>query len=418
MTATKIYLKPQDVKYSLANTPQLTFEVTDACNLNCMYCGYGDMYDDHDRRENKKLSIKKAYRLLDYLNELWNSPMNVSHARNIYVSFYGGEPLLNMDFVRKVVDYLENLHCPARAFHFSMTTNAILLHRYMNYLAEHNFSMLISLDGDRENMGYRVDHQGRSVFDRVIQNVDLVREKHPEYFKNSVSFNAVLHNRNSVESIHRFFKERYGKMPNIAELNNTGIREDKIELFEKTYRNSVESLYQAEHYSEIMKEMALQIGSYKTVGMYLMQYSEFVYRDYNELLFGKHENPNQPPTGTCLPFSKKIYITVNGKLLPCERIGHQYALGNVTDEKVELDYKAIANKYNSYYAKMEKQCQGCFIKKSCIQCIYNLEDADCRPVCSGYMNKQEFERYQNAQIEFLSNNPKEYYRIMEDLTVV
>ena len=32
------------VKEELANLKQLVFEVTDACNLRCKYCGYGELY--------------------------------------------------------------------------------------------------------------------------------------------------------------------------------------------------------------------------------------------------------------------------------------------------------------------------------------------------------------------------------------
>jgi molybdenum cofactor biosynthesis enzyme MoaA len=41
-----------DILYQLSNLPQLTFEVTDACNLRCKYCGHGEFYDDYDKREN------------------------------------------------------------------------------------------------------------------------------------------------------------------------------------------------------------------------------------------------------------------------------------------------------------------------------------------------------------------------------
>lgn len=40
----KEYLKPDDIRKCLANTPQVTFEVTDACNLRCEYCGYGNFF--------------------------------------------------------------------------------------------------------------------------------------------------------------------------------------------------------------------------------------------------------------------------------------------------------------------------------------------------------------------------------------
>lgn len=66
----KEYLCGEDIKLSLANTPQITFEVTDACNLSCRYCAYGDLYSDYDDRENKMLSVDKAIRLLSYINQL------------------------------------------------------------------------------------------------------------------------------------------------------------------------------------------------------------------------------------------------------------------------------------------------------------------------------------------------------------
>jgi uncharacterized protein len=66
----KIYLSAKDIEISLANTPQITFEITDACNLNCTYCGYGKFYSDHDARENKRLSPHKAVVLFEYLNKL------------------------------------------------------------------------------------------------------------------------------------------------------------------------------------------------------------------------------------------------------------------------------------------------------------------------------------------------------------
>jgi sulfatase maturation enzyme AslB (radical SAM superfamily) len=38
------YLSIEHIKYSLSNLHLLTFEVTDACNLKCKYCGYGEFY--------------------------------------------------------------------------------------------------------------------------------------------------------------------------------------------------------------------------------------------------------------------------------------------------------------------------------------------------------------------------------------
>jgi uncharacterized protein len=52
----------ENITYSLANLPQLVFEITDVCNLKCKYCAYGEFYDDYDSREDKMSPVEKAIR--------------------------------------------------------------------------------------------------------------------------------------------------------------------------------------------------------------------------------------------------------------------------------------------------------------------------------------------------------------------
>ena len=44
-------ITPQEIGNNLVNLRQLTFEVTDDCNLRCRYCGYGEMYSGYDERK-------------------------------------------------------------------------------------------------------------------------------------------------------------------------------------------------------------------------------------------------------------------------------------------------------------------------------------------------------------------------------
>lgn len=113
----------EDVKRSVSNSPQLTFEITDACNLECEYCGYGKFYSDYDERKSTRLSPQRAKVLLDYLSSLWGSEPNASHNQNVYISFYGGEPLMNVPFIKEVISYVEEFNCPSRSFTFNMTAN-------------------------------------------------------------------------------------------------------------------------------------------------------------------------------------------------------------------------------------------------------------------------------------------------------
>lgn len=412
----KKYINSHIIAHQLSNLKQITFEVTDSCNLRCKYCGYGEFYEDYDKRENKKMPIEYAINLIDYLIPFWNSPQNLSSDRNVYVSFYGGEPLLNMEFIKEVVQHIETLQCQNRHFTFSMTTNGILLDKHIDYLVAKNFNLLVSLDGNHYNNSYRVDLLGNESFDRVVKNIDLIFNRYPKFFLYNVNFNAVLHNRNSIQDIYDFFTKTYKKNPSIGELNNMGIKEEKIDLFQRTYRNVIESLHQSEHYEKIEKEMFLRVPTFRSVLIFLHQFSDFVYRDYNELLFGKKKVSNWI-TGTCQPFSKKIFVTVNGKILPCERIGHQFSLGLISKEGVFLDFAVIEEKYNHYLLKLEKQCSKCYRKSMCTQCVFNIENLENEPICHGYMTKKEFDKYVKDNINFISQNPEEYYKLMEEVYV-
>lgn len=57
----------EDIEQNLINLRQLVFEVTDSCNLRCKYCGYADLYEGYDKRENLYFPFRRAQLLIDYL---------------------------------------------------------------------------------------------------------------------------------------------------------------------------------------------------------------------------------------------------------------------------------------------------------------------------------------------------------------
>lgn len=401
---------------SLANMPQITFEVTEACNLKCMYCGYGEFYEDYDIRKNNKMDVSKAILILEYLNDLWNSNRNQSYYKNVYISFYGGEPLLNMSFIEKIVNFVNRMDCKTRSFIYSITTNAILLDKYMDYLVGNNFNILISLDGDKFNNSYRIDINGNSSFEKVVENIDLLMNLYPNYFIEKVNFNSVLHNRNSVDDVFNYIKNRYGKIPSINELNSIGIKHCKKEHFMATYRNVYESICQSENYDKIEQEMFLKTPSSKSFTTFLWRHSGLMFNNYVDLLYD-NTNVSYIPTGTCVPFSKKMFITVNGKILPCEKIGHQYAVGQIINGVVDIDCEKIANKYNEYFKKLKRQCCNCYNVASCVQCVYNLDNIDDNPVCYDFMTYAEFLNYYEENMRYMQKFPDDYYRILRDVEI-
>jgi len=407
-------LSPSDVKESIANTNLVTFEVTDQCSLKCAYCGYGKFYNNYDRRENKTMDIAAGMHMLSYLQDSWNSSLNQSHDRNIYLGFYGGEPLLNFSFIDKMIAYAEELKLLHNRFSFSMTTNGILVDKYMDFLAANDFNLLISLDGNEINNQYRVFPDGKSAFLVIMKNIEALKKKHPGYFKDKVNFNAVLYNKNSVSEIFHFFKDHFGKTPRISSLNTSGINEAQKEAFWKTYANISESLYKSEDYSMIEREMFIGLPNIQSVSTFLHSINDFSFNDYNDLLHFFDEK-ERLPTGTCVPFSKKIFITVSGKILACERIGHRLVLGHVNPQAVTIDYEIIAKNYNEWFDKLRKQCYNCFNADACTQCIFNLDVTGKNPVCNGFMDSDDYSRYFSSNIDFIESKPSVYAKILKEV---
>ncbi|MFA8435687.1 MAG: radical SAM peptide maturase [Marinifilaceae bacterium] len=409
-------LTAADIHEQLCNLDQLTFEITDACNLNCKYCGYGEFYNDYDTRTNHQLNHQYAINLINYLVRLWNSNSNYSHQKVVYISFYGGEPLLNMEFIKLIVHYIESLHSKNIRFKYSITTNGILLDKYMDFLVEQKFNILISLDGNKSNNAYRVNHNGVNSFDKIYTNAKLLERMHPDFFVHNVYFNSVLHNKNNVPELVTFFKREFNKTPRITELNKTGIRHDKHEEFDRMYNNKYHSISGSKKEYELPKELIFENPKTTELNIFLHQHSENVFFSYNDLLATSGKT-KKIPTGTCLPFGKKLFVTVNGKILVCERIGHQFAAGKISENGIELDFEDIANKYNGYYESLKSQCSKCYRLKTCTQCIFSMETKNQKLYCKHFMNKEQFNRYKNALTDYLRNNPELYTQIMTEVTV-
>lgn len=399
---------------TLANIRQITFETTDGCNLDCLYCGFGKLYNDYDARENKNLNPEVAHQVLNYFANHLNSNLNSSEGKTLYISFYGGEPLLNFPFIHSVVHHTNHMHWLHNKITFSITTNGVLLDKYMDFLAKNEFNLLISLDGNATNNGYRIFKNHQPAFPTITRNIDGLKSRYPDYFEKSVNFNAVLHNKNSVESIYKFFKEKYGKTPSIAEINTNGIREDKRDEFLATYANINHSLTQSHDCQKIEEDMFIALPRIQETAMFLYQYGGYTFKNYWDLLFNDQPAPRLP-TGTCFPFSKKVFITVNGKILACERIGHQFVLGHAGPDSVDINPGEIAGIYNEYFDKIRNQCAHCADVESCSQCIFNLDIEKKNPVCYSFKNREEFAQQLSGQLSYLEEHGQTYGRIMKSV---
>lgn len=409
-------ITPDLINYQLANIRHVGFEVTDACNLKCTYCTYGDLYNDYDERSNKQIDPQKAIVLLDFLIEKSHSQENHSPVNEILISFYGGEPLLNIDFIQQIINYTQQKQDCVTKFNYGITTNAIYLKKHLSFLRQYNFLVTVSLDGSKQNNAYRKFSNKKPSFEIVYNNLKYIQNNYSDFFDNNIRFNAVLHSLNNTQEVFDFFQHEFNKTPRFSEITPAGVNPSRIKEYENIKQHK--PIIKNESLLEKMKDILdLNFEDNKLLQDFIFQYSGNVYTHYNDLLADKKKEFTLP-TATCIPFSRRIFMTVNNKILPCERIGQQYALGKVTNDSVMINCQSIAEKYNAFYNSLQNQCKNCFWINNCTQCMFNITNLGCKGcVCNKKSDEQTFDKYLNANMKTLSDNPVLYKRIMNEVII-
>ena len=140
----------------------LCLHVAHTCNLNCGYC-FASQGKYHGERA--LMSFEVGKQALDFL-------MDHSGARkNLEVDFFGGEPLMNWDVVKRLVRYARSVEkARGKNFRFTLTTNGMLIDDDVIDFANREMSnVVLSLDGRKEiNDATRVDYAGRGSYDRIV----------------------------------------------------------------------------------------------------------------------------------------------------------------------------------------------------------------------------------------------------------
>lgn len=140
----------------------LCLHVAHTCNLNCAYC-FASQGKYHGERA--VMSFEVGKRALDFLIE------NSGTRRNLEVDFFGGEPLMNWDVVKKLVAYARSVEKEYnKNFRFTLTTNGMLIDDDVIEFANKEMSnVVLSLDGRKEIHDLtRVDFAGNGSYDRIV----------------------------------------------------------------------------------------------------------------------------------------------------------------------------------------------------------------------------------------------------------
>ncbi len=152
----------------------LCLHIAHDCNLACRYC-FAEEGEYHGRRA--LMSYETGKQALDFLIA------NSGNRKNLEVDFFGGEPLMNFEVVKRLVAYgreQEKLH--NKHFRFTLTTNGVLLNdAVMEFANREMDNVVLSIDGRKEvHDRMRPFRKGAGSYDMIVPKFQKFAESRKE----------------------------------------------------------------------------------------------------------------------------------------------------------------------------------------------------------------------------------------------
>lgn len=348
----------------------ITLEVTEKCNLRCNYCIYNPSHPNYREFGHRHMTFETAKKAIDFLDK------HSSENKEIYIGFYGGEPLLNFELIKKCIDY-GNAKIKDKNVIYSMTTNATLITEDIaDFLVENKMVLTISLDGPKSiHNENRVYVNGKGSFDdaeKGLKNLIKAYKKVGEH--PSFGFNVVTSGPNyeeKYEKIQEFFKKSDWIPDNISVLStmvDPGPQEMEYVLpqskEEKYYTNKINEPLLDWSDRKKQKSSKEQLFSQGDINKGLLRIHKRLLLDGPAQKYGMN--------GCCVPGQRRILVTVDGELYPCEKVGNVPSLGNVD---IGFDIPKIKKFYvEDFINEAKKYCKNCWAVNLCSVCYTNCYD--------------------------------------------
>ncbi len=314
----------------------LCIHIAHDCNLACRYCfaGEGEYHG-----ERSLMSYETGKKALDLLVASSGS------RQNLEVDFFGGEPLLNFEVVKKLVAYgrsLEKEH--NKKFRFTLTTNGVLLNDdIMEFVNKEMGNLVLSIDGRKEvHDRMRPRRGGQGSYDEIL----------PKLIKAA----------DSRDQMNYYVRGTYTH-------NNLDFSEDVKHLAELGFEQiSVEPVVAPSDKDYAIKEEDVPklLDEYDILAKYLLDRKK---KGKGVNFFHFMIDLKQGPCAYkrlsgCGSGTEYLAVAPNGDLYPCHQfVGMQdFIMGNVdtgvTNTKLR-DKFALCNVYS------KEECRNCFAKLYC-----------------------------------------------------
>ena len=314
----------------------LCLHVAHTCNLNCDYCFASQGKYQGDRA---LMSFEVGKRALDFLIE--NSGTRV----NLEVDFFGGEPLMNWDVVKQLVEYgrSREQECHKR-FRFTLTTNGVLIDDdVINFCNKEMHNVVLSLDGRKEvHDRLRKNMAGEGSYDKIVPKFKkLVDSRGGEGYYVRGTFNH-----NNVDFTADLF--------HMADLGFTELSMEPVVCDPSDpYALTEEDLPKLfEQYEILAKEMLRREKEGKPITF------------YHYMIDLAHGPCIYKRISGCGSGTEYLAVTPWGELFPCHQfVGDpKYSMGDIWEGVINHEMREKFRKCNVY---SRPQCDDCWAKLYC-----------------------------------------------------
>lgn len=158
------------IRFSQNNSLSLTLIPTTGCNFRCVYC-----FEKDKNYPNEVMSEQVMDEIINLIDT------SLSDGGNLSISWYGGEPLLRFDILKKLRIRIKNIVNKKNLnFNSGIVTNGYLLNKEISdELVKLGVSNAqITIDGEKEvHDKKRFLANGKGSFDKIIENILSINEE-------------------------------------------------------------------------------------------------------------------------------------------------------------------------------------------------------------------------------------------------
>jgi len=342
----------------------ITFQVTDACNLQCKYC-----YQINKGK--RKMSFETAKKFVDLLltgEKGMKEYLDPDNSPALIIEFIGGEPFLEIDLIDQICDYIfdkmiELDHKWLTMYMISICSNGVLYFnpKVQNFLNKHknHLSFNVTVDGNKEL------HDSCRVFPDGSPSYDIAASAAQDWMNQGNYMGSKI--TIAPENICYL----YDAIVHMINMNYEDIHANTV--YEKGWNLEFAKIY----YHQLIKIADYLIDNNLYNNIYLSLFEEDLFKPKSE-----DDNDNW-----CGGTGMMLSCDPDGYLYPCIRymessLGNQrepYCIGNV-DDGIGVTDKEI----------QRIKCLNCITRRSqsTDKCFYCPIANGCA-WCSGY-HYQEF----------------------------